>query len=123
MTDRVKIAIAVPWSSPFIWTRFTYAALQVRAPAGTEVRWVFGRGWCPAKRHTEAVEKALKWGADLVCIFGADQVPQPDLVERLYGRIQQGYSMVCALVPSRGYFSSNNGTKPFQPLAWGWKST
>ncbi len=119
----MKIAVAVPWSSPFIWTRFVEAMAEVRAPAGTEVRWFFGRGWCPARRHTEAIEKALQWGATWICIFGADQVAPPDLLERLYARVQEGCQAVCALVPSRGYFSQNVGTKPFQPLAWRWKST
>lgn len=123
MTDRVKIAVCVPWSSPFIWTRFSESALQVRTPAGTEIRWVFGRGWSPARRHTDAVEKALSWGADLICIFGADQVPPPDLIERLYARTQEGFHVISALVPSRGYFEHNVGTKPFQPLAWRWAST
>lgn len=118
-----KIAVAVPWSSPFIWTRFVEAMAQVRTPAGTEVRWFFGRGWCPARRHTEAIEKALAWGADWICIFGADQVAPPYLLERLYARVQDGCAAVCALVPSRGYFANNVGTKPFQPLAWRWKST
>jgi hypothetical protein len=123
MSERMKIAIAVPWSSPFIWTRFTEAAFNVRAPAGTEIRWILGKGWCPARRHTDAIEKALDWGADLVCIFGADQVPAPDLLERLYAKVQQGFSPICALVPSRGYFEHNVGTKPFQPLAWRWSPT
>jgi len=122
MADRVKIAVCVPWASPFIWTRFSEAALQVRAPAGTEIQWVFGKGWCPARRHTDAIEKALDWGADLVCIFGADQIAPPDLLERLYARFLEGKQVVCALVPSRGFFGHNVGTKPFQPLAWKWKS-
>ena len=123
MENRVKIAVAVPWTSPFIWSRFTEAALNVRAPAGTEVRWIFGRGWCPARRHTDAIEKALDWGAELICIFGADQVPLPDLLERLYARVVEGFLPICALVPSRGYFEHNVGTKPFQPLAWKWAPT
>ena len=68
-------------------------------------------------------EKALAWGAELICIFGADQVPLPDLLERLYADAMAGYFPICALVPSRGYFEHNVGTKPFQPLAWKWAST
>lgn len=64
----------------------------------------------------------MHWGADLVCIFGADQVAPPDLLERLHARICEGYPVISALVPSRGYFEHNVGTKPFQPLAWRWKS-
>lgn len=119
----MKIAVCVPWSSPFIWSRFAEAALDVRAPAGTELKWIFGKGWCPARRHTDAIEKGLEWGADLLMIFGADQLPEPDLVERLYAHVLQGRLPICAMVPSRGYFPNNTGSKPFQPLAWRWKPT
>lgn len=119
----MKIAVAIPWSSPFIWSRFTEAALKVRTPAGTEVIWVFGKGWCPARRHTDAVEKALDQGAELICFFGADQIPPPDLLERLYAHVLDGRLPICAMVPSRGYFPMNEGSKPFQPLAWRWAST
>jgi len=69
------------------------------------------------------VEKALEWGADLICFFGADQIPPPDLLEKLYAHFLQGRIPICAMVPSRGYFARNNGSKPFQPLAWRWAST
>ena len=119
----MKLAVCWPWSSPFVWTRFTDAALNVRHPKDVDVRWIRGIGWSPARRHTDAVEKALEWGADLIMIFGGDQVPGEDLLERLYARVQEGYLPICALVPSRGYFEHNVGTKPFQPLAWKWSST
>ena len=98
-------------------------ALNVRAPAGVDVRWIRGIGWSPARRHTDAVEKALDWGAELILIFGADQVPEEDLLERLYARVLEGYLPVCALVPARGYFENNVGSKPFSRLAWRWTST
>lgn len=119
----MNIAVCIPWSSPFIWTRFTEASLNVKAPPGVNLQWVFGRGWSPARRHTDAIEKALNMGAELICIFGADQVPPPDLIERLYARFVEGYHVISALVPARGYFEHNINTKPFQPLAWRWKST
>ena len=120
MEKLAKIGICVPWTSPFIWTKFTEAALQVRQPNGTEIKWFFGKGWCPARRHTDALEKALEWGADLMCIFGADQVAPSDIIEKLYARILQGYPVINAMVSSRGYFDKNNGSKPFMPLAWRW---
>ena len=116
----MKLAVCVPWSSPFIWTRFVEAMANVRSPEGVEVKWIFGRGWCPAKRHIEALEKALEWGADLLCIFGADQIAPPDMLEKLYRLYLEKGQAVCALIPSRGYFENNNGSKPFQPLAWKW---
>lgn len=71
----------------------------------------------------DAIEQALEWGATYLLIFGADQVAPPDLLERLYARVQEGYQIINALVPSRGYFAHNVGTKPYQPLAWRWKPT
>ncbi len=59
----------------------------------------------------------------MICIFGADQVPPPDMLEKLYALFCEKGHAVCALVPSRGYFENNNGSKPFQPLAWRWKDT
>jgi hypothetical protein len=119
----MKLAVCWPWSSPFVWTRFTDAALNVKHPKDVDVRWIRGIGWSPCRRHIDSIEKALDWGADLIMIFGADQIPQPDMLERLYAKVQEGYLPICALVPSRGYFENNVGTKPFQPLAWRWAQT
>ena len=51
--------------------------------------------WCPARRHIDFCEQAVKWGAELICIIGADQVHPPDLLPRLYKRFQEGYDIVC----------------------------
>lgn len=118
----MKIAVGPAWQSPFVWTRFAETALNLQHPPGTEVQWIFGKGWCPARRHMDLCEKALQWGADLIVFLGADQVYSPDLLQRLYTRFQQGYGVVSAPVPCRGYFSWNNGMKPFQPMAWRWNT-
>lgn len=118
----MKLGLIVPWSSPFIWTRWADALLNLRRPDGVDVRFFRGTGWCPARRHTDGCEKALEWGADLLLIFGADQIAPPDLLERLYAHALQGRLPICAMVPSRGYFARNNDSKPFQPLAWRWTS-
>lgn len=97
--------------------------LNVRHPAGTEIQWFRGVGWSPARRHTDLCEKAIAWNADLIWIFGADQVAESDLLERLYAHALQGRLPICAMVPARGYFPKNIGSKPFQPLAWRWAST
>ncbi len=116
----MKIACGPAWASPFVWTRFTETALNLRHPSGTTVKWIFGKGWCPARRHADLCEKALNWGADLIVFLGADQVYPDDLLERLISRFQQGYAVVSAPIPCRGYFEWNRGMKPFQPMAWRW---
>ena len=118
----MKLAVGPAWASPFVWTRFTETALNIKHPEGVEVKWIFGKGWCPARRHTDLCEQALEWGADLICFAGADQVYAPDLLQRLVARHREGYEVVAALVPARGYFAWNEGMKPFQPMAWRFKA-
>jgi hypothetical protein len=61
--------------------------------------------------------QALNWGADLICIIGADQVHPEDMLCRLLDRWREGYDVIGALVPCRGYVSWQD-MKPFQPMAW-----
>ena len=117
----MKIALGPAWASPFVWTRFTETALNLKAPEGTELKWIFGKGWCPARRHADLCEKALAWGADLIVFLGADQVYPDDLLQRLFTRFLTGYVVVSAPIPCRGYFEWNRGMKPFQPMAWRWR--
>ena len=42
------------------------------------------------------------------------------MLTRLYGRAEEGYEVVGALVPCRGYISWQD-MKPFQPMAWRFK--
>ena len=118
----MKLAIGSAWSSPFIWTRFTESALNLQQPPGYETKWFFGQGWCPARRHTDICERALEWGADLILFAGCDQVYDPDTLVRLVNRFNEGYEVVAALVPARGYFDWNREMRPFQPMAWRFKS-
>ena len=76
--------------------------LKLRHPEGVEVDFFQGRGWSPACRHNHAVEQGMAWGADHLVILGADQVYEPDLLERLMARRREGYEVVAALVPTRG---------------------
>lgn len=94
--------------------------LRLRRPAGYDVDFFQGRGWSPACRHNTAVEQAVAWGADHILILGADQVYEPDLLERLVARRQEGYEIVCAMVPTRGYIEDMK-MKPFQRMAWRFK--
>ncbi len=113
----MKLAVGYPWSSPFVYTEFTDSTLNMEHPEGCEVKYFRGVGWCPARRHIDLCEQALKWGADLICIIGADQVHPPDMLERLVRRFHEGYELVAALVPVRGYVGWQD-MKPFQSMAW-----
>jgi hypothetical protein len=117
----VKLAVCWIWGSPFVWTRSVESMLGLRHPAGVEVQFFRGTGWGPAKRHIDACDKACQWGADHILILGADQIYEPDLLERLWARKQEGYEVVSALVPSRGYIGWLQMV-PFQKMAWRLKS-
>jgi hypothetical protein len=116
-----KLGVCWIWGSPFVWTRSVESMLGLRHPAGYEVQFFRGTGWGPAKRHINACDKALAWGADYVLILGADQVYDPDLLERLTARLAEGYEVVSAMVPTRGYLGRWD-MKPFQKMAWRIKS-
>lgn len=117
----MKLGVCWIWGSPFVWSDSVESMLQLRPPAGVEVGFHRGTGWGPARRHINACEKALAWGADTLLILGADQVYEPDLLERLVKRMEEGCEVVAALVPTRGYLSRWD-MKPFQPMAWRLKS-
>ena len=116
-----KLAVCYPWASPFMFTGFTDSTLNMKHPEGWEVKYFRGTGWCPARRHIDFCEQALNWGADLICIIGADQVHPPDMLCRLIDRWDQGYQIVAALVPVRCYVNWMD-MKPFQPMAWRFKT-
>lgn len=117
----MKFAVGYPWSSPFIMTDFAAHLPNLERPDGVDVRFFQGKGWCPAKRHIDLCEQAVEWGADLICIIGADQVHPLDLLPRLYKRFQEGYNIVAALVPSRGFISWVD-MNAFQPIAYRFKT-
>jgi hypothetical protein len=123
----VKLAFGVPWTSPFMWTGFTDSIMALNRPTAArnamgdlvplETRYFRGAGWCPARRHIAICEQALEWGADLILILGADQTYDPDLLERLVARWNEGYEVVSALVPARGFIGWQE-MEPFQRMAW-----
>lgn len=118
----MKLGVCWIWGSPFVWTRSVESMLGLVHPAGVEVKFFRGSGWGPAKRHINACEAAMRWGADLILILGSDQIYEPDLLERLVARANEGYEVVSALVPTRGYLGWED-MKPFQKMAWRIKST
>lgn len=118
-----RLAVLTPWSSQFMHTAYVDAQLNLQRPEGWDVRHIRGLGWSPARRHIDMCQKALIWGADILCITGADQVHPEDLLPRLVARMESGYDAVACLVPARGYIGIQAGMKPFQPVAWRIKRT
>lgn len=112
-----KLAVCWIWTSPFVWSQSVASMLKLRHPVGYDVDFFQGRGWSPACRHNHACEQALSWGADHILILGADQVYEPDLLQRLIARREAGHEVVAALVPTRGYIE-DMAMRPFQPMAW-----
>ena len=110
-----------------MYTKYVDSMLELERPAVANdhsgkpqtmaTRFIRGPGWCPARRHMEACEIALSWGADLICIVGADQIYPQDMLPRLIERWNQGYEVIAAMVPTRGYMPHMQ-MKPFQPMAW-----
>lgn len=115
-----KLAIVYPWTSPFMWTFWAENAVNLQRPKNS--RWFRGRGWCPARRHIDACEQAIKWGASHIVFLGADQVHPEDLIPRLINRIERDRcEVICAMVPTRGFIPWQE-MRPFQPMAWRWKN-
>lgn len=97
-----KIGIIVPWDSPFIWTAPAFNMMNWECPEDCELNFIMGVGWCPAARHNDGVKKAQEWGADLIMFNGGDHLCPKDIVSRMLKRIDEGWDMVQAMVPSRG---------------------
>lgn len=123
----MKLAVGTPWTSPFMWTEYVDEMVNLQRPPEArnalgeleplEVRFFRGAGWCPARRHIHICQQAVEWGADLICIVGADQIHPPDMLNRLIGRWNEGYEVISALVPARCYIDWQP-MEPFQPMAW-----
>ena len=117
MTEgRTKIAVCVPWDTPFMWSAPAFNMLNWERPENADMRFFNGTGWCPAARHNQAVEKALSWGADLVMFNGPDHLCPFDIISRMVERLKEGWDMVHAMPPSRGVVGVD-GT-PFKALSY-----
>lgn len=119
--QRSRLVVGWPWNSPFSFTQCMESMLQLRHPEGWDTTFVRGTGHSSARRHIDICEKALRLGADLICIVGSDQVYQPDMLCRLVARFQEGYEVVAAMVPTRGFLPFQ-GMQPFEPMAWRMKT-
>lgn len=98
-----------------MFTSFVEASLNIKPPLGWETRWIRGSGWCPSRAHNDFMEKALEWGADMICILGSDQIHEPDILSRLLARHDEGCEVIGALVPARVSF---DGHVVGDRLAW-----
>ena len=98
-----------------MFTSFVDGILNLQTPPDTQIRWFRGEGWCSSRRHIHICEQATDWGAELICILGADQSYPDDLLVRLVGHINDGCDAISALVPFRG---KGPGLAPFQRAAW-----
>ena len=116
-----KIAVCTAWGSPFCWTMPAYNMANLARPEGVEVLYLPGFGWCPARRHAQGVEEALRWGATHICFLGADQMHPIDILERFADHITNGWGAVCARVPARGWAAKDFYDKPYQETAFKWK--
>jgi len=116
-----RIAVCTAWGSPFVWTHGAYNMMNLERPKDTEVRFFPGFGWCPARRHMDGVERALSWGATHVCFLGADQMHPTDILVKFSDHAANGWPVVAALVPCRGWVKSDKIDKPFIKIGWKWK--
>lgn len=112
-----RLAICFPGDTASMFTAAFHSMVNIKAPPGCEVRWFRGIGWCQARRRTHACEQALEWGAELIAELDIDQVYEPDILSRLVARFDEGYPIVAAMVPLRGYVAASKA-KPFQRAAW-----
>ena len=112
----VKIAVCVPWDSPFMWMVPGFNMMNWDRPQGSEVGFFPGVGWCPAARHNDAVAKAQAWGADLIMFNGGDHICPFDILVKMLARINEGWDMVHVMPPGRGVCGSED--KPFRAIAY-----
>ena len=117
----MQLAVVTPWSSPFVWTKFTQNVADMLCEfkrPDWEARFFMGQGCDPAARHVNMIQQGLDWGADLICIIGADQIHPEDMLGRLIVRYYQtNRGVISALVPFRGYVNWQE-MRPFQSMGW-----
>ena len=91
--------------------------LEMEHPAGYQVKFVRGGGWCNARRRINSCEIAIASGAKYLVMLDADQTYPKDILLKFVKHMEEGKDMVAAMVPQRGY-RAGTGMKPFQRLAW-----
>lgn len=100
-----------------MWSAAAFNLMNLERPDGYEVRFIQGRGWCPAARHNNALARAQIWGADVACFMGPDHWVAKDTLVRLLAHIKSGkWDMAAGWVPSRGVCGKDK--VPFDHLAY-----
>lgn len=112
-----KLAVCYPGDMATVYVSPFHSMVNIATPPDCEVRWFRGKGWCQARRRTHACEQAIEWGAELIAQLDIDQTYDPDVLCRLVARFDQGYRIIAAMVPMRGYIEESK-LPPFARLAW-----
>ena len=112
-----KLAVLVPWDSPFMWTKPAFNLMNLEVPEGWQLRYISGAGWCPATRHNNAMARGLNWGANALYFHGGDHVVDEDILVKLIGHLEDGWDMATGWIPSRGMFGIKHDL-PFPNLAF-----
>lgn len=113
----MRLAVCYAGDMPSVYMEAFSSIVNIQNPPDCEVRWFLGGGWCQARRRMDACEKALDWGAEAIVQLDVDQVYDPDILCRLLSRFREGYQVIAAMVPGRGWVDVEK-MKPFQRLAW-----
>jgi hypothetical protein len=111
-----KIGIITAWDSPFVFTAPMFNMLNWERPEGYKINHIMGVGWCPAARHNDGVAKAQDWGADLIMFNGADHLCPKDILPRMLKRLNEGWDIVQAMIPSRGICGASQ--IPFDAISY-----
>jgi hypothetical protein len=111
-----KLAIMIPWSSPFFWTATAFNLMNLKRPEGWEVRFIMGEGFCPANRHNVCIAKAINWGAHAMCFMGPDHWVEDDCLIKLIAHLEDGWDMAAGWVPSRGVVGPDK--QPYPKIAY-----
>lgn len=114
--EKTKIAVIIPWDTPFTWTAPMFNMLNWERPGECDVRFIMGVGWCPAARHNDGVAKAQDWGADLIMFNGADHLCPKNIMIQMLERIRTGWDMVHIMVPCRGVIGYDG--QPFKSISY-----
>ena len=116
-----KLAVCIPWGSPFIWMHPAFNFMNLNRPKGVEVKFINGMGRDPGERHLWGAKTAIEWGATHICFLGADQLHPMDILEKFCIHMENGWPACTALVPIRGRVLVDGINRPFQKCAWKWK--
>jgi hypothetical protein len=112
-----KLAVLVPWDSPFFYMDVAFCMMNLKHPEGWEVRFFNGAGWCPAARHNNALGRGINWGANALMFLGSDHYVDDDILIKLIGHLEDGWDMATGWIPSRGIFGDNR-SMPFPNMAF-----